>query len=100
MLTVHYEHYARFYGNGMLSQTALGVASTEDKVQTALVIMRLLNTLAAKVCCYGNHSPIALQLPYWLKKLMILEMPAKHSCCTHIYTHIHTYIIVHSHAHT
>ena len=51
LLAAHYEHFFRYYQScGVLDKTSLGVPSGEEKMCSALIVYRLLDALAAKVC--------------------------------------------------
>ena len=49
LLSSHYTYFARYYESGMLGQKNLGLASEEEKMWSALVVYRLLDTLSNRM---------------------------------------------------
>ena len=49
LLSAHYDHFSHYYQSDMLDHTSLGLPSNDEKTNSALVVHRLIDTLAKKV---------------------------------------------------
>lgn len=49
LLSAHYEHFSHYYHSDMLDHTSLGLPSNDEKTNSALVVYRLIDTLAKNV---------------------------------------------------
>lgn len=55
LLSSHYEHFSHYYQSDMLDHTSLGLPSNDEKTYSALIVYRLIDTLAKEVCEKNDH---------------------------------------------